>query len=607
MTNYWKTPAPLVLAMAMVAAFGCAGDTASRPLPLSALPAVRDLDALNAKSSSSFATTTADVSQPLLSNPLDGASGQTWTFLPQSDAHSWALFRLSAPPAGNPELVLQLLGSDRLWTVVADYQSNRWVRPQQLGNTMTQLDLRSVTDPVSDAGFIYCAVILPAGRGGIDDRLTYLGLRYDDQTAPQVHYVASPADGGDDANPGTEAQPWATLQHAADTVQPGEGVCVLPGDYVGFMLQTSGLPGEPIVFAAQPGVRIVDSIKNALPSHDGTFDGINLENWSGPPSISYVTVEGFTINGDDFPVRPRTGIRAVGSDTSFAHHITLLNNTCLNCQKWGILDGHVDDALYEGNECAGSVEEHGIYHSNSGDRATIRRNVLHGNNACGLHMNGDLSAGGDGIISDCTIEKNIVYGNAPNTPGGSAINCDGVQDSFFRNNLLFDNHASGISFYQIDAAAPASGNLVTNNTIYMASNARWAMNIQNGSFGATLRNNILLNANAGRGSIDISADSLPGFTSDFNITADRFSLDGNFVTLAEWQAQTFQDASSATATAGELFYDPAGILVEDYLLKPGSPARDAGGVQNAPVVDLRGAPRPRPVGGDFDIGCFEME
>jgi hypothetical protein len=272
---------------------------------------------------------------------------------------------------------------------------------------------------------------------------------------------------------------------------------------------------------------------------------------------------------------------------------------------WGIFDGHTNDVLYEGNECAGSVEEHGIYHSNSGDRATIRGNILHANNACGLHMNGDASAGGDGVISDCTIENNIVYGNAPTTPGGSGINCDGVQNCRFRNNLLYDNHASGISLYMIDAAEPATGNQITNNTILMASNGRWCINIKDGSFGATLRNNILLNNNGGRGSIDISADSLTGFTSDFNVTADRFSLDDVFLTFAEWQAQTLQDASSLIATPPQVFYIPDGLLAEDYLLLPTSPARNAGGVQNAPVVDSRGVPRPQDT--DFDIGCFEME
>ena len=43
-----------------------------------------------------------------------------------------------------------------------------------------------------------------------------------------AYYVAP--DGSDDA-PGSEAQPWATFQHAADTTQPGDTICFRGGVY----------------------------------------------------------------------------------------------------------------------------------------------------------------------------------------------------------------------------------------------------------------------------------------------------------------------------------------------------------------------------------------
>lgn len=117
-----------------------------------------------------------------------------------------------------------------------------------------------------------------------------------------------------------------------------------------------------------------------------------------------------------------------------------------------------------------SQAEHGIYVSHSGERPVIRKNVVFGNRANGIHMNGDVSQGGDGIISDALVADNTIYDNG--LGGGSGINCDGVQSSIFRDNLLYNNHASGISLYQIDAAQPARGNQVLNNTIVMASAGR---------------------------------------------------------------------------------------------------------------------------------------
>jgi hypothetical protein len=91
------------------------------------------------------------------------------------------------------------------------------------------------------------------------------------------------------------------------------------------------------------------------------------------------------------------------------------------------------------------MEEHGIYVSNSGDRPVVRGNRLHDNAGAGVQLNADLSAGGDGIITDALIENNVIYGNG--SAGGAAINLDGVQDSVVRNNLLYDNHATGIVNY----------------------------------------------------------------------------------------------------------------------------------------------------------------
>ena len=66
-------------------------------------------------------------------------------------------------------------------------------------------------------------------------------------------YVVAPPPAGDDANPGTEGSPWATLQHAADTVQSGDTVLVRDGAYTGAHFTTSGTAAQPIMLRAYPG------------------------------------------------------------------------------------------------------------------------------------------------------------------------------------------------------------------------------------------------------------------------------------------------------------------------------------------------------------------
>lgn len=389
------------------------------------------------------------------------------------------------------------------------------------------------------------------------------------------------APGGSDSAAGSQAAPWATLQKAADTVSAGDTVHVAAGDYVGFDLRTSGTSGSPIRFLAETGVSIVT--RNPV-----TADGINLE------GASWVEVAGFTVVG-----MPRNGIRAVT-----AHHVTIRDNGAFDNFERGILTGFVDDLLIEGNETAGSEDEHGIYVSNSGDRPVIRGNLTYGNNAAGIHMNGDLSAGGDGVISGALVEGNVILDNG--LAGGSGINCDGVQDSVFRNNLLVGNHAGGITLYRIDGGAESTGNLVVNNTIVMASDGRWGIALHDGAAHNTLLNNIVLSRHSFRGSLDVevATGSHVGLVSDHNALMDRITTNGgdSVIDLATWRSTYGQDAASFLSTEAALFVDPT-LPGGDYHLRDGSPAIDAGTASGAPANDVDG--EARPFGEGFDVGADE--
>lgn len=403
------------------------------------------------------------------------------------------------------------------------------------------------------------------------------------QFARGGEFFVSP--GGSNANSGSAAEPWATLQHAADVVGPGDRVYVRAGNYKGFYLDASGAAGSPIEFIAEPGVLI-----NQPTSGAGNQDGINLE------GASHIVVDGFAVAG-----MPRAGIRSVGLADDMAEFVTIRNVQAYDNGRWGIFTGHVNDLLIEDNETSGSTLEHGIYVSNSGDRPVIRNNYSWGNHGAGIHMNGDHSQGGDGIISEAHVTGNRIYNNALNGGVGSGLNMDGVQNSRIENNLVYGNHASGISLYSIDGGGGSSGNVVVNNTVHQASDARWALNIQDASTNNTVLNNVLLSQHSFRGAIDISEDSLSGLVSDYNAVISRFNVGeaSSFYTLAQWQASTGQDAHSFVASPAELFVDwNAG----DYRLREGALAINHGTGASAPAFDFAGNPRPA---GAVDVGAYE--
>lgn len=383
---------------------------------------------------------------------------------------------------------------------------------------------------------------------------------------------------GSDAGPGTEAKPWRTLAHAAAVVVPGDVVLVRNGRYQGFFLERSGTAAAPITFRGESrsGVRITRS-------NGRTPDGINVEN------CNWVVIDSFVASA-----MPRAGIRAAVAD-----HVTIRNCRCQNNATWGIFTGFCDYLLIENNTCSGSVEQHGIYVSNSGDYPVIRRNTCYGNYGCGIHSNGDASMGGDGTISHAVYDSNLIYGNG--TGGGSGINCDGVTDSRITNNLLYDNHASGISLYCIDGASGSLRNRVINNTVVQAGDGRWALNVRDGSTQVVVRNNILLHTLSYRGSLVVDAASRAGFASDYNLCSGPFSADGDSTALgfAAWRALGY-DAHSALATAAQIFVAPGSHNYRP--LAPG-PAIDTGLARLAPALDL--LRRPRPAGAGVDIGCYE--
>jgi hypothetical protein len=395
---------------------------------------------------------------------------------------------------------------------------------------------------------------------------------------------------GLDTNTGTSALPWATLQKAVDTIKPGDVIMVLPGTYAGFRIESSGTSAAAKKIMALTRLTVV--VNRPGPRNRHTSN-IEVENFSGV--VSNWVIEGFDSMGS-----PRYGF-----DLRNTSAVTVKNGRARNSVLTGIFTAFSEMVVIENNESLNNGE-HGIYHSNSGDYAVIRLNLSHHNYGAGIHMNGDLSMGGDGQISFSLIDSNILWENGRG--GGSAINCDGVDDSVFRNNLMFNNHASGISLYAGDGARGSSRNLVHNNTIVMAADGRWAVNIpastsgRSNPVGNRVFNNILYTPHTFRGSVSVAGTAVSGFASDYNVVVNQFSVDsgGNKVTWAQWKAYGY-DTHSLISTPALLFVDAAN---GNYQLKPGSPAINTGAFLDHDVPqDILGVSRPQ--FGAFDIGCLE--
>ncbi|WP_121820225.1 DUF1565 domain-containing protein [Halostella salina] len=111
--------------------------------------------------------------------------------------------------------------------------------------------------------------------------------RTDDDRSAVLHVSLD----GDDANPGTEAKPLASIQTALDRAGPGETVYVHPGEYYEYVrIQDGGEPDAPLTLTGPP-----DAVLK--PPRDNEWEALGVD-------ASYVHITGLTFSGLYNPDEP---------------------------------------------------------------------------------------------------------------------------------------------------------------------------------------------------------------------------------------------------------------------------------------------------------------
>lgn len=412
------------------------------------------------------------------------------------------------------------------------------------------------------------------------------------------------APGGDDDAEAVHGAVFKTLRRAVNHLWGGDTLIIRNGFYQGGVHVRRGCTAEaPLVIKGESRYAIIIG-------SGSDRDGLTLND------CSHVILDGLNVT------RAARG----GIVISHSKFFTVRNCVAYNNGKWGIFTDHASDWIMENNECFGSQVEHGIYHSNSGDNFVFRNNYLHHNSGCGLHMNGDPEYGGDGVESFGIIEGNLCHANGA-TLGGAGINMTHVQDVIVRNNVLWNNLAGGITFYQ-DAGSFEQGSkraLIMHNTVvYEKNRGRTGVNIMPTSEKVLIANNIFVSG-GGRGAIEVNSEHLSSIISDNNVIwgVDRSEIiertGERRIGFDAWRRLSGNDAH--TLISEPIFANPA---YGDLRLLKGSPAigaamsldeiksklRKIGGfdwvlnkLAELPDVDKDG--KKRPAGKGRDAGAYE--
>ena len=225
-------------------------------------------------------------------------------------------------------------------------------------------------------------------------------------------YVAAT---GSDSSPGTQAQPWRTIQKALNTLTAGQRALVRAGTYSeNLNMSRAGTAAAPITVEAFPGERPVLTSAGNHPLRVETggayfrFRGFTIER-SPLNSGGNVDLYGhhLEISGNEIRLGQDQGIYTAEE----SHHAQILGNWIhdngkgIAHQSHGIyLQG--DDHLVANNVINDHVEGFGIQVYDKGDRAIVTANTITGAGHSGIVV------GGSGGVSGVRVHNNVLAFNA---------------------------------------------------------------------------------------------------------------------------------------------------------------------------------------------------
>ena len=356
------------------------------------------------------------------------------------------------------------------------------------------------------------------------------------------HYVDAAA--GNDANAGTSAAPWRTVQHAADVTSPGDTVIVNDGVYTG---------GGNVVTISRSGTAAGWLVFRAAHLWGAVIDGQNNSSTVGVEiNGNYVRVEGFEVRNTS-----RYGIDAYGGSESVGgnHDVDVVRN-------------HIHDI---GHICTGDVG--GIVGVDAySDNLVIERNVI--------HDVGRLGPGEQGCVEPNANWQNHDHGVYHGIGNNVVI----------RNNVFYNfTHGWAIQRYNGNGAV-TTGLTIVNNTFAFPNPWRDGhIIIATGVTNLVIANNIFYQPTTA--GVWLDTGGLTNATVSNNIAFGAVASTGSGATL-----------SANLNNTDPQFVNVGGL---DFRVVAGSPAIGAGLPLSVVSNDISGVARPAT--GGYTIGAYEFK
>jgi parallel beta-helix repeat protein len=498
--------------------------------------------------------------------------------------------------------------------------------------------------------------------------IAFFSVHTDKPAAAAAHdsYFVSTA--GSDRNPGTENEPWATIQKAAESAAPGSTVYIEAGTYYERVdIKVSGASAEePVIFRSSDGGRvIVDGSKSSASEQE---DMIHISN------KSFVRIIGLEITGNTSGEEDSliTGIGIWGKGEGIEirdcriHHIWYTGSSDEAGAQAIAVYGRDEKApitgiVIDGNEIwdikCGSSEAVALNGNVEGFEFT--NNYVHDTNNIGLALIGDELLGDEPVCPTATknrarngfvaynkMERNSCAAN-PSYPkddySAGGIYADGAKNVTIaynicsgndigievenetrnkvctgitvRDNIIYGNNASGIAAGGYDADRGWAENCsFLNNTLYNNDSKK----LGRGEISIAKSHDLLFSGNivyTGTQNLAVSTEAL-GSKYIYNIAFDHniyygpggsrgLRFTGTDTGLVGLNMWKSKTKQDLTSKiADPKFTDPS---KGDFRLMQYSPAIDFGDPSYRPAGDeLDFAGEPRLKGKAVDCGAYEL-
>ncbi|WP_084579620.1 right-handed parallel beta-helix repeat-containing protein [Kutzneria sp. 744] len=215
-----------------------------------------------------------------------------------------------------------------------------------------------------------------------------------------------------DTGPGSQLQPFCTIQAAANVVSPGQTVHIGYGQYAPVTITRSGTPDAPITFVGVPS---------------GTFIGLSDQGVFSPRAV--------TVSG--------------------AHDVVLTKLRTYATEAAVVVD-HSDHVAVDGNYISGSAVAPNA-------KPGIGVDLVNGSGPVVISRNNILNWGTAGVsvapgVTGATVTTNLIRYNF--APGVVATDAPGT---VVTSNTVIDNCVSGITLAGASTGAAVENNLLHNN------------------------------------------------------------------------------------------------------------------------------------------------